>query len=423
CPLNACCSKWGFCGTTAGFCDVVPGPPGNGCVMSKSIGYVASWSLNEPCSAKDFMFTVDDINVNSCDTLKLWQFSALRGRRSRVKLIISVGGWSFNDPGPTQTRFSDMASTQESRARFIASVEQFLLQYNLDGIDLDWEYPSAPDRGGQPKDAQNYVYLVKELREKLRPPLSISIASPASQWYLKGFLIQEMSDYIVFMTYDMHGNWDYRNKWVGPYLNAHNNWTEINDAITMIGKAGVTSNKILLGIGFYGRSFKLADRNCFSPGCRFQDPDNVASGKRNGERKDFVITITQTKTQGLNLIYDRSAMSKLLTYNGGQDWVGYDDEESISDKLTAAADLCMGGLAVWSIDQDDQNGALHRFIKLGGVLDSDGSEEALEDEEIGGRNDINGIEFDSLHLPVDFDKGSLDLDAFLNSLSDKVISK
>lgn len=44
----------------------------------------------------------------------------------------------------------------------------------------------------------------------------MGLAAPASYWYLKGFPIAEMSkvlDYIIYMTYDLHGQWDYGNKW------------------------------------------------------------------------------------------------------------------------------------------------------------------------------------------------------------------
>ncbi|KAJ2086317.1 hypothetical protein IW138_005782, partial [Coemansia sp. RSA 986] len=89
------------------------------------------------------------------------------------------------------------------------------------GFDFDWEYPGAPDipiEGGSGlvpyniDDGVKYLSLVKELRAALPADKSISIAAPASYWYLKNFPIVEMSqylDYIVYMTYDLHGQWDY----------------------------------------------------------------------------------------------------------------------------------------------------------------------------------------------------------------------
>jgi hypothetical protein len=56
-------------------------------------------------------------------------------------------------------------------------------------------------------DGLNYLIFLITLRVLL-PGKSISIAAPASYWYLKGFRIAEISkvvDYIVYMTYDLHG--------------------------------------------------------------------------------------------------------------------------------------------------------------------------------------------------------------------------
>lgn len=95
---------------------------------------------------------------------------------------------------------------------------QFVVNNNLDGVDFDWEYPGAPDipgiPAGSPDDGPNYLAFLQELRSILPSGKTISIAAPASFWYLKAFPIAEISqvvDYIVFMTYDLHGQWDYNN--------------------------------------------------------------------------------------------------------------------------------------------------------------------------------------------------------------------
>jgi chitinase len=76
-----------------------------------------------------------------------------------LKTLLAVGGWAFNDP-PTQNRFSNMVSTKESRTIFIESVVSLLGLHRFDGIDIDWEYPAADDRGGRPEDFVNYVLLL-----------------------------------------------------------------------------------------------------------------------------------------------------------------------------------------------------------------------------------------------------------------------
>lgn len=88
----------------------------------------------------------------------------------------------------------------------------------MDGVDFDWEYPGATDipgiPPGSPEDGANYLEFLKMMRSALPPQYSISIAAPASFWYLQGFPIADISavvDYIIYMTYDLHGQWDFGN--------------------------------------------------------------------------------------------------------------------------------------------------------------------------------------------------------------------
>lgn len=87
-------------------------------------------------------------------------------------------------------------------------------------MDFDWEYPGAYDIDGSDmgtaEDGANYLKFLTLVRNGLPPDKSLAIAAPASYWYLRHFLISGTSkivDYIVYMTYDFHGQWDVGNKW------------------------------------------------------------------------------------------------------------------------------------------------------------------------------------------------------------------
>lgn len=133
-----------------------------------------------------------------------------------------------------------------------------------------------------------------------QPPYhyTLSIAAPASFWYLKAFPIEVMSwylDYIVYMTYDLHGQWDAGNQWssegcpAGNCLRSHINLTETETALAMsktshlmfadeyfidrlhtVTKAGVPSKRIYVGEASYGRSFKMSHEGCDGPDCSFE---------------------------------------------------------------------------------------------------------------------------------------------------------
>jgi chitinase len=74
------------------------------------------------------------------DSDTLTQIMEMKSHNPNVKMMISLGGWSFNDNGTdTQPVYSDMVSTSAKRAQFIDNLFSFLMQYGLDGVDFDWE--------------------------------------------------------------------------------------------------------------------------------------------------------------------------------------------------------------------------------------------------------------------------------------------
>lgn len=80
---------------------------------------------------------------------------------------VAIGGWAMNDPGPYRTTFSDLAKSTSAQASFFESLVTFMKANNFDGVDIDWEYPVAEDRGGIAEDFENYVTFLKNLRNHL----------------------------------------------------------------------------------------------------------------------------------------------------------------------------------------------------------------------------------------------------------------
>ncbi|KAJ2008643.1 hypothetical protein GGI04_001063 [Coemansia thaxteri] len=135
------------------------------------------------------------------------------------KKIVSFGGWGIStDVGTYQHLRNAMLPANIDTV--VTNLVNWMNANQLDGLDIDWEYPGAPDipgiPAGLPSDAPNYLTFLKKLKAKMPAGKSLSIAAPASYWYLKQFPITDMAqqlDYIVYMTYDLHGQWDYGNQW------------------------------------------------------------------------------------------------------------------------------------------------------------------------------------------------------------------
>ena len=257
CPLNACCDIWGQCGTTEEFCTPSPadtGAPGtarpgtNGCISNcdtkivnnkeppstfRSIGYFEAWNVKQRgCATMHvdqikssfniihfaFIDITSDFHLNASAVQD--QFDALKKiDSSKQKRVISIGGWAQSTEPATFALFR--TGVQEAhRAEFAKNVVQFVVDHGLDGIDCDWEYPAEPDIPGIPADniesAKNYLLFLQAVKGLLPSGKTLSIAAPASYWYLKAFPIKAIArtvDYIVYMTYDLHGQWDAGNKW------------------------------------------------------------------------------------------------------------------------------------------------------------------------------------------------------------------
>ncbi|CAF0994766.1 unnamed protein product [Didymodactylos carnosus] len=378
CPLNVCCSEFGFCGTTNDFCDKPKKKCQNNCgnktlpKCSSSneknlivLGYYASWAAYRTCQK----FTPRNIDPRVYTHLNyafgnisngllvnpsikeeeenIKDFVGLKKINTNLKVLISVGGWLFNDPGPTRTEFHKLALTQASRKRFITSCMDFFKKYGFDGIDIDWEYPTAEDRGGSPEDSENYVKLVKEMRQVFGNNYLITIAAPASYWYLRHFKIGEMSkslDFINCMTYDIHGVWNEHIESLGPYVKSHTNIKEITEALQLFLRDGVNTNKLVLGLGYYGRSFQLETSSCSKVGCKFKEAAKEGRcTKAAGVLAWFEIQeIIDTKGGVVKPILDKDSMSKILTFDNDQ-WVAYDDEETLALRRKYAAENCLKG--------------------------------------------------------------------------------
>jgi hypothetical protein len=128
CPLNVCCSRWGFCGTTEDFCLKTDdkdtscqsncGQPDRRKCSTESwkqrrIAYYETWADNRTCDAfrpesipvkalthlniafggiKDSRVTIDSTDMIS-------RIVKLKRRNRSLQVFIAIGGWAFSDPG------------------------------------------------------------------------------------------------------------------------------------------------------------------------------------------------------------------------------------------------------------------------------------------------------------------------------------
>src|SRR4026208_953144 len=110
------------------------------------------------------------LHNEATDSVNLRKLSELKKINPDLKILISVGGWTWSK------NFSDATLTDTSTRNFALSAVDIVSKYNLDGIDIDWEYPGMIGDSNvyRPEDKQHYTFLFKELREGLDSLSSIT---------------------------------------------------------------------------------------------------------------------------------------------------------------------------------------------------------------------------------------------------------
>lgn len=86
-----------------------------------------------------------------------------------------------------------------------------MASYGFQGVDLDWEYPGAPERGGKRDDLVDFVSLIKEMREAFGSEYGISLPLAPDYWYLRWFDPISMQDYVDFFGFMAYGESDIMN--------------------------------------------------------------------------------------------------------------------------------------------------------------------------------------------------------------------
>ncbi|CAK5269218.1 unnamed protein product, partial [Mycena citricolor] len=400
CPLNVCCSQFGFCGTTAEFCSAgcqsncnPPAPHRAGLINKVRLNVgsdttrwaIIGWATTRSClsytpemiSAEtlthiNFAFALISnsftiIEMSPGDAALWTRTTALKKKNVSLKVFLSIGGWSFNDP-PTSQIFSQLVGSAANTATFISSALNTLQAYGFDGIDVDWEYPAAYDRGGNPADKANYVTFMSKVKAAFKPRnYGLTFTAPSSYWYLQHFDLpglMQSADWVNVMTYDLHGTWDGVDPYIGSLVLAHTNLTEIKDTLSLFDNVGVNPNQIVLGIGFYGRSFQLASASCSSPGCAFVGGANPGPCSANSGTLMFSEIEQIIAQNSLQPILDPDAAVKYIVWNNDQ-WVSYDPADEVavcqlslcrrrvSSSFALVFVYVSTGTMIWSVDQDD----------------------------------------------------------------------
>jgi len=295
----------------------------------------------------------------------LWdEAAALKEKYPHLKITFSAGGYGADG-------FSDMADDPKLRAAFAANVCKWLEDYDLDGMDVDWEYPVGAQWGSvikvRPSDRQNYIALLRELRsamdqlgERTGKRYSLSTAVPASGWFLKANDVKaaaQIADSLKIMAYDYYGGWSDTTGHLANFSNnpkdpAWGGWST-RQALDEYLSAGVPPEKIMLGIGFYGRAWQGVEKGgskntpgLYQPYKSLPDSPPFNQGLIDWtEIKKFLKPGSSYKRY-----WDDTGKAPYL-YNGDI-LISYTDEEQIKIITNFVREKKLGGIFVWEYGHD-----------------------------------------------------------------------
>ncbi len=216
------------------------------------VAYVTSWSRVIPdpmvMTHLNYAFggvnqSFNGVNIDNPDRLK--QMVALKKNNPKLKVLLSIGGWGAG-------RFSEMAASDDNRGKFATDCKRVVDEYGLDGIDIDWEYPtqSSANISSSPDDTKNFTLLMRDIRKKIGKKKLLTCATVASGEYIDFKSCIQYLDLVNVMSYDM-GNPPQHHS--ALYPSKISGWMTTSKAVESHLAKGVPANKLVVGMPFYGR--------------------------------------------------------------------------------------------------------------------------------------------------------------------------
>ncbi len=280
------------------------------------------------------------------------QVIALKSVNPKLKVMLMIGGWGIKADG-----FSMMARDADKRTEFCKSVKSLLDEYGLDGVDIDWEYPtySAEGTGASAADKGNFNLVLKELRETLGTSKIISFASSSSAKYVDWPIAIQYIDYVNVMTYDMGAAPNGHNSPL--YRSAKFNHRSCDESIELHLAAGIPLNRMNLGVPFYGKAEKNPSEanKVYNYEVNYNEMYDIL---HNNWYKKRSLDVTGKN----NRAWDDVAKVPFLTDNMGRNLLSYDDPESVTCKGQYVVEKKLLGAMFWEYRHDDDQQSLLKAL-------------------------------------------------------------
>jgi chitinase len=333
----------------------------------KIIGYVAGYENYDPALVDAKKLThINYAFANivdgepkfelTTDSVKISKLIALKKSNPKLKILYSIGGWVWSN------HFSHTAAYKENRIKFAISSVKLMKKHGFDGVDLDWEYPGqrGEDNDFRPSDKNNFNLLLEEIRKELEKVGAIdnkhyllTIATGADQAYIDNTDLGKAHKYLDFinvMCYDFYHGWFFQ---TGHHANLYPSKKEKftgnsgQEAIRRHIKAGVPSNKLIMGIPFYARQWKKV---------ALENDGLYQTAMTTGTIAPYWDIVEKIKSGNYKKGYDDSAKASYLWNAKDSIFISWETPKEIKLKATYIKKNNLGGAMFWeySLDKDQE---------------------------------------------------------------------
>jgi len=292
------------------------------------------------------------LHFEATDTINLRKLSELKLKKPGLKILISVGGWTWSK------NFSDAVLSDTSAKNFANSAITIVSKFNLDGIDIDWEYPGMIGDSNifRPEDKEHYTLLFKDLREGLdslkkitHHNYLITTAVGGTHDYIEHTemdKVQQYTNYINVMSYDYaDGSDSFSSHHTNLYVSSDDTAQYSADrSIQEFMAVGVPRKKLVIGVAFYGKGWQM--QSDASNGL-YQRAAAPARGGGFTYLKDSLIN-----RNGFTRYWDTLAAAPYLFNADKKVFISYDDEESVKRKCEYVKQHHLAGAMFWEYNND-----------------------------------------------------------------------
>ena len=272
------------------------------------------------------------------------QLVQLKKEHPQLKIMVSIGGWGGCAP------CSDLFASAEHRSTFAKTTVALFKQYNIDGIDLDWEYPAIegyPGHKYDPADKNNFTELVKTLRKEMGENYILSFAAGGFIKFLEESVdwhtVMPHLDFVNLMTYDLVSGYSTvtgHHTLLYDYLPGQESTSK---CVNWLLKKSIPSEKLIIGAAFYARVWENVgdqDNGLYQSG-KFKE--GIAYKNLSSYVKD---------TTGFEYHWDEKAKAPFQYNRSRKLFATFDDKRSIQAKSAFIRQKKLGGIMFWELSQD-----------------------------------------------------------------------